>query len=414
MTVGTPSEPVTPEDHGIQKTIWTTILPARLLLNAQGRIVYPFLPVISRGLGLPLETAALLLAIRGLIGATSPAFGYLSDRFGRKTLMLAGLVAMIVGAVLVAKGQTFAAALFAFALLGFAKACYDPAMQAYIADAVPYEKRGQALGVIEYSWAGSWLVGVPVAGFLIARWSWRTPFLLIALLGVISLLATWRSPALSGRQAVGPGQPPVPRTRPDLSALRNRSTVAALAVSGLVIMGNENFLVIYGAWMEKQFVLSSGRLGLLSTVVSVAELAGAALIVASVDRLGKRGGLLLGLAFNIVAYLLLPFMATSLIPALAGVILLAMTSEFSIVATLPLVSEMAPKARGTVMAIHAALTALAAALASLFGPRLWQWGGLGAVTVASALAVVLAFVLLWAWVRERQGAPALGLPAAGV
>jgi predicted MFS family arabinose efflux permease len=179
-------------------------------------------------------------------------------------------------------------------------------------------------------------------------------------------------------------------------------------------MGNENFLVIYGAWMEKQFVLSPARLGLLSTVVSVAELAGAALTVASVDRLGKRGGLLLGLAVNIVAYLLLPFMAISLIPALVGVVFLGMTSEFSIVATLPLVSEMAPKARGTVMAIHAALTALAAALASLFGPRLWARGGLSAVTLVSALVVMLAFGLLWAWVHERQAAPALGVPAADV
>lgn len=86
MTVETHSQPITPEDQVVQETIWRTILPARLLLNAQGRIVYPFLPAISRGLGLPLETTALLLAIRGLIGATSPIFGYLSDRAGRRRL----------------------------------------------------------------------------------------------------------------------------------------------------------------------------------------------------------------------------------------------------------------------------------------------------------------------------------------
>ena len=327
--------------------------------------------------------------------------------------MLAGLVAMIVGATLLALGQALAAAILAFALLGFAKACYDPAMQAFIADAVPYEKRGRALGTIEYSWAGSWLLGVPVAGFLIARWSWHTPFLLIALLGLVSLLATWRSPALSGKPAPA-GRTSASKVRPDLSALRDRSTVAALVVCGLVILGNENFLVIYGAWMEKQFALSPGRLGLISTVVAVAELAGAALTVASVDRLGKRAGLLLGLAVNIAAYVVLPFVVTSLIPALVGVVFLAMTSEFSIVATLPLISEMAPKARGTVMAIHAALTALAAALAALFGPRLWGRGGLGAVTLVSASAVMLAFVVLWAWVRERQATSRLGLPAGDV
>ena len=46
--------------------IWTTILPARLVLNAQFRIPYPFLPAISRGLGVPLEVASLLLTVRGL------------------------------------------------------------------------------------------------------------------------------------------------------------------------------------------------------------------------------------------------------------------------------------------------------------------------------------------------------------
>jgi len=47
------------------------ILYARLLINAQMRLVYPFLPVISRGLGLPLETTALLVGIRSLAGVTS-------------------------------------------------------------------------------------------------------------------------------------------------------------------------------------------------------------------------------------------------------------------------------------------------------------------------------------------------------
>ena len=51
------------------------VLYARLLINAQFRIVYPFLPAISRGLGLPLETAALLVSVRSLAGIASPFYG---------------------------------------------------------------------------------------------------------------------------------------------------------------------------------------------------------------------------------------------------------------------------------------------------------------------------------------------------
>ncbi len=181
-----------PDADAAPAFIWTTILPARLLINAEFRIPYPFLPAISRGLGVPLEVASLLLTARDLVGVSSPLYGYLSDRVGRKTIMLGGLLALVAGAGLMVVGSSFGIALVAFALLGLAKAGYDPAMQAYVSDAVPYERRGQALGITEFSWAGSWLLGVPLAGLLIARWDWRAPFLIIALLGLLSLIGTTR------------------------------------------------------------------------------------------------------------------------------------------------------------------------------------------------------------------------------
>ena len=151
--------------------VWTTILPARLLLNAQFRLPYPFLPAISRGLGVPLEVASLLLTVRGLLSLASPIFGFLSDRIGRKSLMIAGLLMLSAGAALLVTSRSFGMALVAFALLGLARSSYDPAMQAYGSDVVRYEHRGRALGITEFSWSGSWLLAVPVSGLMIARWS---------------------------------------------------------------------------------------------------------------------------------------------------------------------------------------------------------------------------------------------------
>ena len=366
-----------------------------MLINAQFRIPYPFLPAISRGLGVPLEVASLLLTVRGLLGVTSPLFGYLSDRIGRKPLMLAGLLMLIAGAALLVTGRSFGMALVAFALLGLAKSSYDPAMQAYVSDVVPYEHRGRALGATELSWSVSWLFAIPASGLLIAHWNWRTPFLLIALLALLSLFGTARLR--------------VPRTSADRSSeaairgnlrgylrpLLSRRTLLVLAVSGLVILANETFFIIYGVWMETQFGLAPAGLGLTSVVVSLAELAAAVLSALSVDRLGKHRALFIGLAANACAYLLLRGLVGSLGSALAGIALLAATSEFAIVSTLPLVSELVPTARGTVMAVNVALTAIAAAAASLVAPRLWRAGGLGGVTTASAACILLAALLLW-------------------
>jgi predicted MFS family arabinose efflux permease len=376
--------------------IWTTILPARLLINAQFRIPYPFLPAISRGLGVPLEVASLLLTVRGLLGATSPIFGYLSDRIGRKALMIAGLLMLVIGALLLVTGHSFGIALAAFALFGLAKSSYDPAMQAYVSDMVPYERRGRALGITELSWSGSWLLAVPATGLLIARWSWRAPFLMIALLGLLILFATWRLKN-ARRSSAAEGEEAAERLdlRASLRLILSRRTVLVLIVSGLVILANENFFIIYGAWMEAQFGLAPTGLGVTAIVVSLAELAAAVLSALSVDRLGKQRALFIGLAANVCAYLLLRWLTGSLGSALIGITLLAATSEFAIVSTLPLVSELAPAARGTVMSVNAALAAIAAASASLAALRLWLAGGLGLVTIVSAASILLAILLLW-------------------
>jgi predicted MFS family arabinose efflux permease len=385
----------TPTPYRVPSFIWTTILPARLLINAQFRIPYPFLPAISRGLGVPLEVASLLLAVRGLLGVTSPLFGYLSDRIGRKPLMLAGLLMLIAGAALLVTGRSFGMALVAFALLGLAKSSYDPAMQAYVSDVVPYEHRGRALGATELSWSVSWLFAIPASGLLIAHWNWRAPFLLIALLALVSLFGTARLRVPRTTRADRSSEAALRgNLRGYLRPLLSRRTLLILAVSGLVILANETFFIIYGAWMETQFGLAPAGLGLTSVVVSLAELAAAVLSALSVDRLGKHRALFIGLAANACAYVLLRGLVGSLGSALAGIALLAATSEFAIVSTLPLVSELVPTARGTVMAANVALTAIAAAAASLVAPRLWRAGGLGSVTTVSAACIILAVLLL--------------------
>jgi predicted MFS family arabinose efflux permease len=384
----------------IPRSIWTTILPARTLINAQFRIAYPFLPAISRGLGVPLEVASLLLTVRGLIGASSPIFGYLSDRLGRKTIMMFGLLTMVAGAALLAFGRSFGLALVAFGLQGLARPSYDPAMQAHVSDSVPYEHRGRALGITEYSWAGSWLLGVPIAGLLIARGGWRAPSVAIALLGLICVLATGRLRTIRGPGAKmheGISAPRATSARRFLTHVRPlmaRNTLAILAVSALVILASENFFIIYGVWMENQFGLAPAALGTVSIVVSLAELSAAVLSSVTVDRLGKRRALLGGLAANACSYLLLPMFATSLRSGIFGLVLLALTAEFAIVTVLPLVSELSPEARGTVLAVNTALMSLAAAAASVAAPRLWEAGQLQMVTWICSAAVGLAGALL--------------------
>ncbi|HRQ23189.1 MAG TPA: hypothetical protein PLF42_07140, partial [Anaerolineales bacterium] len=84
-----------------------TFMFLRTILNTAHRMVYPFLPVFARGLGVDISTMSQLMTVRSLIGATSPLFAPISDRLGRRFGMLTGAAVFTLGVGLVALSPSF-------------------------------------------------------------------------------------------------------------------------------------------------------------------------------------------------------------------------------------------------------------------------------------------------------------------
>ena len=139
------------------------------------RITYPFLPVIARGLGVNLTSAGLLVTARAAGGLASPIFGPLSDTWGRKRLMLAGVALLIAGAAICAALPFYAAFLVAFVTFGLAKAIYDPTMQAV-------HRRPRALRAARAGDGhhGAFVVGGVAAGRAVRRMAHRARGVAIA------------------------------------------------------------------------------------------------------------------------------------------------------------------------------------------------------------------------------------------
>jgi MFS transporter, DHA1 family, inner membrane transport protein len=391
----------------LPKTFWVLLL-SRLALNMQMRVMYPFLPAISRGLGVPLGTTSLLLTARAIANLSSPLYGALSDRYGRRALMLAGLVILTTGTLFVALAPSFGAVLIAVAFLSLCKAVYDPAVLAYLGDTIAYERRGRMMGILALMWPTSWLIGVPLAGFLIDRVNWRAPFVMIFFLGVLSLGLTLRYRMIGVSSQVD--QPVKEKSRQKSLSLWlhehiltiPRSAWLAVLISLLLILATENVYIVYGAWLEDQFNLSLTALGLFSIVISLAEFTAEGASAGWVDRIGKRRAVICGIILNGTAYLLLPGLAGSLAGALVGIFLIYLTFDFSIVSVFPLLSELAPKARGALMALNVAAMAVGRLISSLSAVRLWTAGGLQANAIVSTLAVTLALIILVTLIRELR------------
>ncbi len=378
----------------------------RSVLNTSFRMVYPFLPVFARGLGVSLETMALAVTARSLLGLFAPAIGSLADLRGRKWTMLLGLALFSGGLWLIPIHPVYSF-VFAGMIISMAgKLLFDPAMQAYIGDQVSYAQRGLAIAVTEVGWSAAGLVGMPLVGWLIAATDWSVPFPVLALLGLVGLALLWRILPADTK--------PLGKPRGLLSGLAlvaaHTPAVAGLLVSLIVTVANESVNIVYGAWLEDAFGLQVVALGAASTVIGLAELSGEGLVAAVSDRLGKRRIVGLFISANALSCLAIPWLGSSVAGALVSLFLFYISFEIAIVASIPLMTEILPSARATVMAANVAALSLGRAVGAPLGPRLFHQG-LGANAALAAGLDVLALVILITLVKiDKSPAPRKAVP----
>jgi DHA1 family inner membrane transport protein len=368
----------------------------RAASNTAYRMVYPFLPVLARALGVDLGTMSLALSARSASGALGPLLAPLTDRHGRRFGLTLGLGLFASGAFLASAGPGLAAFTLALVLMTVGKYVIDPAILAHLSDNVPYDRRGRALAVTELSWSLAFFAGVPAAGFLIGRFGWRSPFLVLALLGLAGLVSVRavfgggaRTAAPAGGLEAGGAAGHRERYR---AVLRSPAALAGIAVILGVSMSNELVNLVFGVWLEDSFGLKIAALGAAAAIVGAAELGGESLVVATVDRLGKIRALMIGLAGSGAAALVLPLAGRSRLTAFAGLALFYLAFEYTVVSMLPVMSEILPQARATLLAFYAASFSLGRAAGSLLSPVLY---GLGFTAVAMAAAALDAVAFLF-------------------
>ncbi|HUG33837.1 MAG TPA: MFS transporter [Anaerolineales bacterium] len=384
----------------------------RAVFNTLHRMVYPFLAVFARGLGVDLTTFSFAITARWLVGALSPVFAPIADQRGRKFAMLAGVLSFAAGMGLVALSPsliTLSAALL-LAILG--KNLFDPAMQAYFGDRIPYEERGTALAVTEMAWSLSFIAGVPLMGFLISRYGWNAPFPLLAGLGLLMLFIIWR---MIPREDVH--HKPTTNSLGNFRAvLTNIPALAGIFIALWASASNEVVNLIFGVWLEDSFGLKIAALAGASAVIGLSELSGEGLVALTTDKLGKPRALMFGLIGNAITALLLPFIGTTQIGALVGLFFYYLTFEYMVVSHIPLMSELVPEARATMLSFNLTGHSLGRAIGALLATFIYQQFGFFPIVLMSIFFNMLALLALGeltqkvvilpriiAWFRRPEG-----------
>ena len=375
--------------------------PMYFLLGASADVLYALLPALAAAYAVSTVVVVWLITARAIGKLVAPGLGVLSDRVGHKRAALLGLGLLGLGNLAAAASGSFAALLAAQVMAGLGMAALQVSLPAYLADVVPYRKRGRTMGLVLLCAPAGTIVGVPVGTFAAERVGlWLTFVLLAALAALLLPLAAL---TLAPSNAAAKSGPEAPAEESWLTPLREGRVRAAVAITllwGLMSAGIFNFLSI---WLEGTFALSTAEIGGVFSLVGAASLGGYALVASLSDRLGKRRAALAGMGCSALAAVLLS-RAPTLVWAVAALVGYTLVNDAGFAALQVLVTEILPARRGAMMSFYLLSWGVAITTAPLVGGLLWDLGGFAALVLGMSLAGGLAFLLALRWLPRTVGA----------
>jgi MFS transporter, DHA1 family, tetracycline resistance protein len=372
-------------------------------------IVIPLLPFYAEHFHAAPDLVTLLMATYSFMQFLfSPIWGRLSDRHGRKPILIVSLAGIALAYFWIGFADSLWQ-LFAARALAGAMAGNIGAAQAYIADVTTPEKRAQGMGLIGAAFGLGFILGPAIGGLLagndpanphvlapaLASTGLSLAALLFALLFLPESLP--RARRAQGDLEARPGRVSVLRAslrRPEL-----RLSVLLFFLSTFVFAGME---ATFALWSERSFHWGAEQNGYIFAYTGIIAAGVQGLLIRPLaPRLGEGRLVVQGAAALCLGLAVIPF-ATSLPLLLAAMALIALGAGLANPSLSSLISRAAGKeTQGSVLG----LSQSAASLARILGPA---WAGLlftllGRNSAFVSGAAIMAVVLLLALGLPRRG-----------
>jgi DHA1 family tetracycline resistance protein-like MFS transporter len=235
---------------------------------------------------------------------SGPIVGMLSDRFGRRPVLLLSIFGLGVDYIFMALAPTLGWLFVGRVINGITSASFSTA-NAYVADVTPPQERAKAFGLLGAAFGVGFIVG-PAIGGVLGDINLRLPFWVSAGLAVLNWLYGFfvlpeslpperRAPALNWRKANPIGA---------LSFLRERTNLFGLiSINVLFLMAHNVFPSIFVLFVGYRFGWGPGAASLMLVATGLSQILVQTLVVGRVVKAaGERGALLIGLVSATVAF----------------------------------------------------------------------------------------------------------------
>lgn len=394
-----------PSERLIVFTLWLLVFSSA----SQIMIISPILPRIGEELGIREAVLGTLITAYSLnVGIFAVIAGPISDRIGRRRILIIGTSIMTLALVLHGFVVGYLSFLAVRVVAGMAGGVLSGAAVSYIGDYFPYERRGWATGWVMSGAAVGQIIGIPLGVVLAGRFGFRTPFFVFAATMAMTVVLLWtRVP-----------QPPVRRSASltlggatsDYANMLRRPEVAAAALAFfLMFLGVSLYVVYLPTWLETALGATPNQIATLFLVGGLANVITGPQAGRLSDRIGRKGMVItscVGLSLVMAGTVPLVRSLWWAYPLFfVTMVLVAMrVSPFSALLTALVEDER----RGSLMSLTVALGQLGFAVGAAVAGILYAGAGYISNTLIAAASVLGMGMVVAFWVPEPT--PRASLP----
>ena len=332
-------------------------------------IMMPLGPEFIRELNINTHQFGLLLSSYTFAAAAAGIFAtYYVDRFERRQLLLSLYAFFIIATLACGLAPNYEMLFIARAFAGAFGGILGSLVQTIVADSIPFERRGKALGTVMAAFSVSTVAGVPLGLFLannIPALGWRAPFFFIALISMMILYLGYRNiPKIAGHlDHIHEGS----RISQIWQILITPQNVKAFIFMALIMITGFSVIPYIALYLTSNVGISNSYISLIYLCGGIATLMSSRFIGHMADQYGKAA------VFRVLAMIsLIPLLVTTNLPVTPLWIVLINSTAFFILVSGRMIPAMAmvsqlveSKIRGTFMSLIGSVQMLSSGIASV-------------------------------------------------
>ena len=355
-------------------------------------IIIPLMPFYAETFGATALTVGLLMTSFSLMQFLfAPFWGRLSDRIGRRPVILIGLFGSFVSYLLFGLATSLSL-LFAARIAAGIAGANIPTAQAYMADITTPQNRAKGMGLVGAAFGLGFIFGPAIGGFL-SRWGYQAPSFFASALSLANFAAAWfllpESRPREEPRALHRSRLALVRyamTRPQLPQL--------LLIYFIVVTSFASFETTFALYSERRFRFSAATIGYVFAYVgTVLTLIQGFVVGRVVPRVGERRVVPLAILVVAIGLALVPI-APSVPMLMLACGLLALGMGFHSPSITALISRRAhADTQGGVLGLSQSLASLARVIGPAWGGWLYDRYGTVAPYVSASGLMALAFVV---------------------